>query len=496
MSSNCENECDPSHCSLIGDNCKLTYNESCVPLDIPEDILNELVDKAKDYALMHGACMRSKTAFDRDTLQFAPFFLLPSAFPKREFERVVKFQPIMNKLIHHVAQDYEFLKKCLKKTIMVDDFTSRLWKIYETVRSEGISQPHCLGLLRSDYFYNVPTLCAKQVETNTIASSFGALSPKFGDLHRYILGELGKEELLSKLPENNALEALCDGMIEAWKIYGNPKAVVLFVIEDVTYNICDQRFHEFEIRRQNPDVHVIRRNLTEISKRGKLTDDKRLIIDDKEVAVVYFRAGYEPAQYHTDVEWDARLLIERSLALKSPTISYHLAGTKKVQQELAMPGVLERYISEEESKLLSQLFTGLYSLDLHPEGDKAVEMAIEYPEKYVLKPQREGGGNNIYGEEIRTVLKRVQHSSEREAYILMDRIRPPILSNYVVRPHEPVKLIDVVSELGIFGVIIGTKDKIMVNKNAGHMLRTKMSTVNEGGVAAGQGGLDSVYLTD
>ncbi|XP_076061733.1 glutathione synthetase-like isoform X3 [Oratosquilla oratoria] len=427
MSSNCENECDPSHCSLIGDNCKLTYNESCVPLDIPEDILNELVDKAKDYALMHGACMRSKTAFDRDTLQFAPFFLLPSAFPKREFERVVKFQPIMNKLIHHVAQDYEFLKKCLKK---------------------------------------------------------------------YILGELGKEELLSKLPENNALEALCDGMIEAWKIYGNPKAVVLFVIEDVTYNICDQRFHEFEIRRQNPDVHVIRRNLTEISKRGKLTDDKRLIIDDKEVAVVYFRAGYEPAQYHTDVEWDARLLIERSLALKSPTISYHLAGTKKVQQELAMPGVLERYISEEESKLLSQLFTGLYSLDLHPEGDKAVEMAIEYPEKYVLKPQREGGGNNIYGEEIRTVLKRVQHSSEREAYILMDRIRPPILSNYVVRPHEPVKLIDVVSELGIFGVIIGTKDKIMVNKNAGHMLRTKMSTVNEGGVAAGQGGLDSVYLTD
>ena len=29
-------------------------------------------------------------------------------------------------------------------------------------------------------------------------------------------------------------------------------------------------------------------------------------------------------------EWDARLMMERSLALKSPSIHYHLAGTKKV----------------------------------------------------------------------------------------------------------------------------------------------------------------------
>ena len=37
-------------------------------------------------------------------------------------------------------------------------------------------------------------------------------------------------------------------------------------------------------------------------------------------------------------------MIERSLAIKSPTIHYHLAGTKKVQQALADPGVLERFV--------------------------------------------------------------------------------------------------------------------------------------------------------
>lgn len=35
--------------------------------------------------------------------------------------------------------------------------------------------------------------------------------------------------------------------------------------------------------------------------------------------------------------------MEQSSAIKCPSISYHLAGTKKIQQELAKPDVLERY---------------------------------------------------------------------------------------------------------------------------------------------------------
>lgn len=53
--------------------------------------------------------------------------------------------------------------------------------------------------------------------------------------------------------------------------------------------------------------------------------------DGDEIAVVYFRAGYEPGQYHSEAEWEARLTVERSKAIKSPSIHYHLAGTKKVR---------------------------------------------------------------------------------------------------------------------------------------------------------------------
>ncbi|XP_045126156.1 glutathione synthetase-like isoform X2 [Portunus trituberculatus] len=470
--------------------------ESCLPLPLPDEILEDIVPKAKDFAILHGAGMRYRSNYDPDSLQLAPFFLLPSAFPRREFDRVVKLQSIVNILMHRIAHDYQFLKDALEKTIKVDDFTRRLWDIYTTVREEGISQLISLGMFRCDYFYSVPSQIAQQVEINTIASSFGALAARISVMHRYVLGEMRKPELLGHLPENDALAGLCGGMIAAWDAYGCPKAVILFIVEDVTYNICDQRFHEYEIRRQRPDIHVIRRNLTQISQRGRLTSDKRLVIDGDEIAVVYFRAGYEPGQYHSEAEWEARLTVERSKAIKSPSIHYHLAGTKKVQQEIARPGVLNKFLSDSEAKLVSQLFTGLYTLDMSPEGDQAVQMAMDNPERFVLKPQREGGGNNVYGQEIRMVLEKIKDSQEREAYILMDRIRPPIQQNYLIRAHEPVKLVEVVSELGIFGTILGTAKDIQFSKFAGHMLRTKLSSVNEGGVAAGLGALDSVFLFD
>ncbi|XP_059485491.1 glutathione synthetase-like isoform X2 [Neocloeon triangulifer] len=472
----------------------------CLDLPIDQKLLEEVVEKAKDWALMHGACMRSKTNLNTDILQFAPFVLLPSTFPRKEFEKAVAIQPILNELMHKVAHDYDFLSSSLKSTITVDQFTKKLFEIYETVRSEGIAQPTSLGLLRSDYLLNCDSGTVKQVEINTIASSFGGISTHLGHFHRYVLQELGRMDMIKNLPENKALQGLCGGMLEAWKIYKNNKAVIMFIVEDVTYNICDQRFHEFELRSQNPNVPVIRRNLTQLSQSAKLGSNKELIVDGLEVAVIYFRAGYEPGHYHTEKEWDARLLMERSLAIKCPSIHYHLAGTKKVQQSLARPGVLEKFLAGDKTSAVKEIFTGLYSLDKDEFGEKAIQMAIENPSHFVLKPQREGGGNNVYGENVRSAVLSMKDTEERSAWILMERILPPLQHNYMVRPGDPKNacppISEVVGELGIFGVVIGDENIISTNKQVGHMLRTKLSTADEGGVAAGLGALDSPYLVD
>ena len=80
---------------------------------------------------------------------------------------------------------------------------------------------------------------------------------------------------------------------------------------------------------------------------------------------------------------------------------------------------------------------------------------MDNPDNFVLKPQREGGGNNVYGADIKPFLENIKDSEERNAYILMDRIKPPITTNYMVRPGQNAKLVNVISELGIFGYVIG-----------------------------------------
>jgi len=469
--------------------------ESCIPLPLEEKKLNDLVEKAKDYLLMHGICMRQKSAFDRDALHFAPFLLFPSPFPEKEFNLGVELQPVLNELMHKVAHDHTFLEETLKNTIKVDEFTKRLWDIYVTVRNEGVRQKCQLGLFRSDFFFCCDSCTCKQVEFNTVASSMSGVSTNLTYAHKYVLGEIGRQDLAEMVPENKALQGLCEGMIEAWKIYNAPKSVILFVVEDVTYNICDQKFHEFEIRRQNPKVFVVRKTLTEIAKEGQLVgDDSRLMVDGHEVAVVYYRCGYSPDQYPSEAEWSARLMIERSLAIKSPSIHYHLAGTKKVQQRLAEKGMVERFLPGPENatkvEKVRGIFTGLYELN-----EKVIESVRKSPERFVVKPQREGGGNNIYGSEINPFLDTIVGTPEQDAYIVMDKIAPPISTNYMVRPlQDKPMLVKTISELGIFGYCIGDEKGCSINKAVGYCLRTKLSHVNEGGVAAGLGALDSPFL--
>jgi glutathione synthase len=140
------------------------------------------------------------------------------------------------------------------------------------------------------------------------------------------------------------------------------------------------------------------------------------------------------------------------LSIKSPTIAYQLIGSKKVQQVLAEPGRLERYVDVETAERLRSSFAGLYPLDQSAEGKAAYESALANPDNYVMKPQREGGGHNIYGDDILDELKRLTPEG-RNAYILMDLIRSPSVENLMLRQGQVISG-QVVSELGIYGIYL------------------------------------------
>ncbi|KAK9505189.1 hypothetical protein O3M35_009296 [Rhynocoris fuscipes] len=455
--------------------------------------LDSLITKAKDWALMHGAGLRSTDNFSPDSLNVAPFALFPTPMKRRYFEEAVNLQVSLGELMHKVAHDHEFLTSALKKTVEVDDFTRKLFEIYETVYKEGFTQEFSLSMLRNDVMIDSTGL--KQVEFNTIASGFGWLGPASKAIQSYVLKELELYDKLINLPENNALRGYCEGIVEAWRIFNVKEAYILIVVEDVTINICDQRFMEFEIRELEPKIKIIRRTFKELCKEAELGPNKELLVGIHRVGIVYYRCGYMPQQY-CEGAWDVRLLIERSDAIKCPSIQFHLAGTKKVQEVLARPNVLERFVDKKTAKSIKNIFTDIYPLDMNePGGEEAENLLKNHPEDYVLKPQREGGGNNLYGADITSFLNSEhQEKNWRASYIVMKLIRPKSYKNCIVRANVPPLITDTVSELGIFSVVIGTSSKIIYNKQTGHMLRAKPLSSNECGVAAGFGALDSPYL--
>ncbi len=101
----------------------------------------------------------------------------------------------------------------------------------------------------------------------------------------------------------------------------------------------------------------------------------------------------------------------------------------------------------------------MYPFDSSPEGRVARQLALTTPESYVLKPQREGGGNNIYRSSIPDFIKSLPDESHYNAYILMELIQPPPLTNSIIREGRVVTG-GVVCELGVYEGIDGTGDGV------------------------------------
>ncbi|KAJ7973393.1 Glutathione synthetase [Quillaja saponaria] len=466
---------------------------------IDQGLLQKMAYDALVWSSLHGLVIGDKSVERSGKvpavgLVHAPLALLPTPFPESQWRQACELAPLFNKLVDQVSLDGKFLQDSLSRTKKADSFTARLLDIHSKMLEVNKKEEIRLGLHRSDYMLDEQTKSLLQIELNTIASSFAGLSCLVTELHRNLLTHYG--ELLGldskRIPRNTASIQYAEALAKAWQEYDNPRAVLLFVVQPEERNMYDQHLLS-TVLRESYHVATIRKTLAEIDQDGELLPDNTLSVDGQAVAVIYFRAGYTPTDYPSESEWRARLLMEQSSAIKCPSISYHLAGTKKIQQELAKPGILERFLeNQDDIAKLRECFAGLWSLD---DSDIA-RKAIEWPKLFVMKPQREGGGNNIYGDDVRETLLRLhkERNEEDAAYILMQRIFPLVKNTVLMRGGCSFKD-QAISELGIFGAYLRNKDKVIMNDQSGYLMRTKISSSNEGGVAAGFAVLDSIYLT-
>jgi glutathione synthase len=114
---------------------------------------------------------------------------------------------------------------------------------------------------------------------------------------------------------------------------------------------------------------------------------------------------------------------------------------------------------------------------------------------HVLKPQREGGGNNVYRDAIPGFLRSIPEE-DWKGWILMELIQAPKEArNVALRSDGQVLHGNVIGELGVFGTILWRDDgEILHNEQGGWLMRTKARDSDEGGVAAGYSSLDSILL--
>lgn len=295
------------------------------------------------------------------------------------------------------------------------------------------------------------------------------------------------------------------------------------------------------------EIVVIRQTLAELAISASLDPSTHALIisplinqpQSYEISTIYFRASYTPSDFPAPSYYDTRFLLERSRAIKCPSLPLQLAGGKKVQEALTRPGVLEHFLGNEDTKWgagaldltkyasdIRDTWMGMWALDsedadiataldqLQSDSPASTAAAVgsEPPGtrlarlkagSLVLKPQREGGGNNVYREAIPAFLDSLR-AEEREAWIAMEMIETPRgVGGYLVRAtplsasdestDKKIVRADVISELGIFGyALFGAGD--VVEREVGWLVRTKGTDSNEGGVAAGFSVLDSVML--
>ena len=476
--------------------------------------LDEFVKLSRFYACSPVGLMmyRTEATESKFSAQPLPFTLLPSPFPKAQFQEALELQSHFNTLIHECAQDYDFLLAALEAPAQSDLFIAKLIQLLKESKLYPTKKRVFLNMVRSDYMLHPSRVNEekkydlKQVEINTIAAGFLNIGPRASALHRFTLNyyqELtNTADTNSMLPENKASELSALAMATAYnrycEVYKSAKSntIILFIIvpDEKEYNQFDQRPIEIRLFEEHR-IRVRRVTIESLVDKLSLGTKQELLVDGEEIAVAYFRAGYNENDYPRENEWKMRAIIEQSIAVSVPSLALHLATFKSIQQRLCEPGVVEKYIKDASIvKRIRATFAEQIPLDGSDRAQEAIALVRKNPKLYVLKPNKEGGGNNFFDDDILPVIKMMENTEEMKNYILMQRLNPPDLPICLINPCKEVYLTTGNSELGVFGYYVRVDGKVEMNLEGGHVLRSKDHKDNECGVSSGIGYVDSPLL--
>ncbi|KAK1766464.1 hypothetical protein QBC33DRAFT_588607 [Phialemonium atrogriseum] len=510
------------------------------PPTLTNDQFEALLAQIADYQLAHGSLLSLPLLRERldspvPIARPVGVSVFPTPFPSALFHDALSLQQPMNRLYVQVAGDPEWLGEVLAELRQHDEFVAKLWSIWERVRDEGEVQSLECGVWRSDYMLHACTAGLAKEDRSAVGSGTNPSKertpregePREGEKDAFLNSQLKQVEfntyscaggghgniaadMHSRNPPNNTIRDVVQAIEAAHKAYGPPiqgaLTAVLMTVQPRNSNTCDERPIEYGLSGCDPPVPLFRVEFNgEVLRHCHLGPGRELLYrapwasEAVEISVVYQRAGYDACEYD-EQGVNARLLLERSRAVKCPSILGHLAGLKKVQQALTRPGALERFVEPDMAEQIREVSMPLRAMDATEDGLAGRRLAIreETAKGYVLKPSLEGGGHNVYGTDITSFLRGIPQEKWAN-YILMGKINPPVINNVLVS-YQEVYYGQVVSELGVFGACLWRRRRvnqepvILNNTLAGWSFKTKPAGVNEMSVVKGYGCFDCPRL--
>ena len=283
---------------------------------------------------------------------------------------------------------------------------------------------------------------------------------------------------------------------------------VLMIVQPDNFNIADERPIEYGLW-EDHNIPCYRCEWPEVLRRTSLTTTNHKLIfridnigvqTELEVSVIYYRAGYTADEYLDDQGRQTRLRLEMARAIKCPDVLTHLTTFKAVQQALTEEGAVERFMSIDAARRIRETYMPMMKMNTSPSQFHGIATDSRQAAGFILKPNLEGGGHNIYGENIPTFLTEMPRELWAK-YILMRRILPPSgKTPGALATAEGLYEGPVVSELGILGSVLwrkgegGRSVEVLRNLAAGWTFKTKPAHVDEMSVVKGYGCFDCPEL--
>ncbi|KAK1058660.1 hypothetical protein LTR74_013212 [Friedmanniomyces endolithicus] len=500
-----------------------------------------LVSDIKDYLITHGHLLKLVRfgTPSRVPAVGVNVSCQPTPFPRHLFQQATSLQLAMTELYIRAASDDDWLYSILRPQIEGEPtgLLASLWDVWIKCREAGVVQSVSCAIVRSDYMLHVDAereaeVGLRQVEMNTFSVAGACHAEGVASMHRWLMrkemAEMGNADTsecssqLDDLPPNTNTSAIVSGLSAAHSNYqeqfptSHPKCI-LMIVQPFNFNIGDERPLEYSL------LACYRCEWREVMRCCYMGSNRELFyirpgdgkdISSKlfEVSVVYYRAGYDVEEYTEESGGkEIRLMLELSRAIKCPDVKMHLVGMKSVQRALAEPGIVAQFLPDaRRAGEVTGTFMPMLPLDSSPQGVEARRLAMDpkLAMDYVLKPNLEGGGHNVFRADIPAYLSRIP-AEDWERFILMRLITPPISAEPgMLLTSQEVYEGPIVSELGVLGFALWRntrqegsgqdgpgKVEILKNETLGWTFKTKPTGVDEMSVVKGYGCFDCPLLT-